>query len=243
MYFLRFRTPLSRAYHLMSRSTASGVISTSASLRPHASFAYHRASISKTSFEHEERKTHLRTEILLCNLTLLLADVSADFENLHAVEERGGDGVEGVGGANKEDAGEVDGEIEAIRRALSLENKREREWERIKARRQENHKKGSKGDDEGPKTKNEHALMIQEAPVLLRVQHLEQRTRRISIVSPPNLVNLIDQHQWVLRLDTLEGLDDLSWQSSIQRAIESASQIIKCKERDTRTQHKSSYVP
>lgn len=58
-------------------------------------------------------RTDLRTQVLLRDLTLLFADVSTDFENFHSIKKGSRDGVEGVGRAHKENAGEVDGKVEA----------------------------------------------------------------------------------------------------------------------------------
>lgn len=57
-------------------------------------------------------------------------------------------------------------------------------------------------------------VVIQELGVLLGVEHLEQRTRRIAIVSTSNLVNLVDEYERVLGLHLLERLDHLSWHRS-----------------------------
>lgn len=60
----------------------------------------------------------LRSEVPTCDRGLLLGDVAAHFEHLHSVEKRSGDRVERVGGADEEDAREVDGDVE-LRRAES----------------------------------------------------------------------------------------------------------------------------
>ena len=56
--------------------------------------------------------------------------------------------------------------------------------------------------------------MVQERRVLLGVEHLEERTRRIAIVSTTDLVNLVDQHERVLGPDAFERLDDLAGECS-----------------------------
>jgi hypothetical protein len=65
-------------------------------------------------------------------------------------------------------------------------------------------------------TKNEmvktNALVIQEAIVLLRVEHFQESTSRIPIDTSANLVHLVDQHKWVLSAYSLESLHDLARQ-------------------------------
>ena len=56
--------------------------------------------------------------------------------------------------------------------------------------------------------------MVQERRVLLGVEHLEERTRRIAIVSTTDLVNLVDKHKRVLGTDAFQCLDDLSGERS-----------------------------
>jgi len=53
--------------------------------------------------------------------------------------------------------------------------------------------------------------VIQEAVVLLWVEHLQQRAGGISIVSTSNLVNFINEDKRILRLDAFQSLDDLPW--------------------------------
>ena len=60
--------------------------------------------------------------------------------------------------------------------------------------------------------------MIQECRVLLRIQHLEQGTSGVTVVSATNLVNLINEYQRILGAHALECLDDLSWQSAAMKA-------------------------
>lgn len=54
----------------------------------------------------------LRREIFARDRSLFFRDVARDLEDLHSVEERGRDRVEGVGGADKQDAGQVDRNVE-----------------------------------------------------------------------------------------------------------------------------------
>ena len=56
--------------------------------------------------------------------------------------------------------------------------------------------------------------MVKERRVLLGIKHLEQRTRRIAVVSTTDLVNFINEHERVLSTDALQRLDDLSRKSS-----------------------------
>ncbi len=58
----------------------------------------------------------------------------------------------------------------------------------------------------------EGALVVQEAAVLLRVEHLEQRAGGVAVVSTSNFVHLVNEHERVLRLHPLECLDDLAGQ-------------------------------
>ena len=57
--------------------------------------------------------------------------------------------------------------------------------------------------------------MVKEGRVLFGIEHLEQSTGGVSVMSATNLVNLIDQHQGVLSANPLERLDDLARQSSM----------------------------
>ena len=61
--------------------------------------------------------------------------------------------------------------------------------------------------------------MIEESIILLRVQHLEKRARRITVDTPANLVNLVNQHQRVLRPYSLQSLDDLAWQRTVKGSV------------------------
>ncbi len=54
------------------------------------------------------------------------------------------------------------------------------------------------------------SLVIKEGRILLRVQHFEQGTRRVTVVSATDLVNLVNKHQWVLGAYALERLNDLA---------------------------------
>ena len=59
--------------------------------------------------------------------------------------------------------------------------------------------------------------MIKEGRVLLGIKHLEERTRRIAVVSTTDLVNFIDKYERVLGANALQRLDDLSGKSSARR--------------------------
>jgi hypothetical protein len=54
----------------------------------------------------------LRREIFARDRSLFFRDVARDLEDLHSVEERGRDRVEGVGGADKQDSRQVDRNVE-----------------------------------------------------------------------------------------------------------------------------------
>ena len=58
-------------------------------------------------------------------------------------------------------------------------------------------------------------LVIQERGVLFGVEHLKKCTGRVAIDSPTNLVNLIYQDQRILDSDTLESLNNLSGQGTV----------------------------
>lgn len=64
-------------------------------------------------------------------------------------------------------------------------------------------------------TNRAYSLVIQERRILFGVQHLEQGTGWVTIVSPTNFVNLINEHQRILGTDTLECLNNLSRQGSV----------------------------
>ena len=56
--------------------------------------------------------------------------------------------------------------------------------------------------------------MVQEAAVLLRVEHFKKSTRRITIVALSDLVNFIDKYEGVFSFYTLQGLNNLSRERS-----------------------------
>jgi hypothetical protein len=60
----------------------------------------------------------------------------------------------------------------------------------------------------------QNLLMIQECVVLLRVEHLEERAGRVAIYPLANLVNFINEDQWVFDANALECLDNLSRKGS-----------------------------
>ena len=48
---------------------------------------------------------------------------------------------------------------------------------------------------------------------MLGVEHLEKSTRGVAVVSPTDLVDLVDEHERVLCVDLLERLNDLTCES------------------------------
>lgn len=52
-----------------------------------------------------------------------------------------------------------------------------------------------------------NSLVIQERGILLRIEHLQKRTRRVTIMPSADLVHLIDEDKRVLRRDFLKSLD------------------------------------
>lgn len=57
--------------------------------------------------------------------------------------------------------------------------------------------------------------MIQEGVILLRVKHFQEGAGRVAVYSLTDLVDLVDEDQWVLDTDALECLDDLPRQCSV----------------------------
>lgn len=70
--------------------------------------------------------------------------------------------------------------------------------------------------------------MIKEGRVLLRVQHLKQSARRITVVSAADLVDLIDEYQRVLSAYTFERLNDLARQCSAQDIVSACKISSRC---------------
>jgi hypothetical protein len=62
-------------------------------------------------------------------------------------------------------------------------------------------------------------LVIQEGSVLLRIQHLEQSTRWISVMPLSNLVDFIDQNQRVLGCNLLQRLNRFTRHSTIISSV------------------------
>ena len=56
----------------------------------------------------------LGQQVPLCDFQLLLVGVAAQLDDLHAVQQRSGDGVGGVCGGDKENFGKVKGELQEI---------------------------------------------------------------------------------------------------------------------------------
>jgi len=61
-----------------------------------------------------------------------------------------------------------------------------------------------------------NVLMVQEAIILLRIQHLQQRTGRVSIVSPAYFIHFIDQNERIFGLHAFQRLYNLTRQSTTQ---------------------------
>ncbi|GJC79275.1 hypothetical protein ColLi_02113 [Colletotrichum liriopes] len=57
-------------------------------------------------------------------------------------------------------------------------------------------------------------VVVQERAVLLGIKQLEQGRRGVALVAAANLVDLVDQDQWVFRLALLQRLDDATGQSA-----------------------------
>ena len=102
-------------------------------------------------------------EVLLGDVHLLLEGVAGQLQDLHAVAERRGDGIEQVGGGDEHDLREIEGHVEVV---------------------------------------------VGEAEVLLRVEHLEERRAGIAAEVGPELVDLVEHHGGVVRGRLLHGLDD-----------------------------------
>ncbi len=56
----------------------------------------------------------LRDEVVLGDLELLRIDVAGQLDDLHAIDEGRGDRVQGVGRADEEDIGQVEGQVEVV---------------------------------------------------------------------------------------------------------------------------------
>lgn len=62
-------------------------------------------------------------------------------------------------------------------------------------------------------------LVIQESVVLLRVEHLEERASGVAIYPLANLVDFINEDQWILDTNSLECLDNLPRQGSVDTQL------------------------
>jgi hypothetical protein len=65
-------------------------------------------------------------------------------------------------------------------------------------------------------------VMIVERVVLLGIEHLEERARRVAAEVHRHLVDLVEQEHRVLRTDLLERLDDLAGQRADVRTAVAA---------------------
>ena len=140
----RLRTPASRVYSRITTRSASSPISSCSSSRPCASSCF-------------------GTRYSLRDLELLLLGVARELDHVHAVEQRAGDRVEQVGGADEEHLREVERQVEVV---------------------------------------------VAEVRVLLRVEHLEQRARRVAAEVGAHLVDLVEQKHRVVRLGVAQRADD-----------------------------------
>ena len=105
----------------------------------------------------------LRHEVLARDAGLLVLRVAGELDDVHPVEQRAGDRVELVRGADEEHLREVERQVEVV---------------------------------------------VAEVRVLLGVEHLEHRARRVAAEVGAHLVDLVDQHHRVLRLGVAQGADD-----------------------------------
>ena len=105
----------------------------------------------------------LRDEVALRDAELLLLGVARELDHVHAVEQRPGDRVERVRGADEQHLREVERQVEVV---------------------------------------------VAEVPVLLGVEHLEHRARRVAAEVGAHLVDLVDQEHRVQRLGVADRADD-----------------------------------
>lgn len=59
-----------------------------------------------------------------------------------------------------------------------------------------------------------YELVIQERPVLLRIKHLQEGARRVSVVATADLVDFVNQNERVLGSDLLQSLDGFTRHST-----------------------------
>jgi len=145
----------------------------------------------------------LRRQVTIRNGEFLVSDVSADFQNLHSIEQRGGDRVQVVGCNFKR----ISMYILALLVTCSnspVQTKSTRERSTGTSILKKGQSLSFKADRSA---KVGYILVIQEGSVLLRVEHLEQSARRVPVVSSANLVDFINQNERILGSDFLQGLD------------------------------------
>ena len=106
-------------------------------------------------------------QVALGDLHLLAGGVAGERDDLHAVAQRAGNGVEHVGGGDEHDAAEIERHVE---------------------------------------------IVVAERRVLLRIEHLEQRRRRIAVDAGAHLVDLVQHHHAVARARLADRLDDVARQ-------------------------------
>ena len=104
-----------------------------------------------------------RDEVALGDLELLVLGVARDVDDLHPVQQRAGDAIEVVRGADEHDRREVERQVEVV---------------------------------------------IAERLVLLGVEHLEHRARRVAAEVRAHLVDLVDHEERVARAGVAQRADD-----------------------------------
>ena len=102
-------------------------------------------------------------EVALRDAELLVLGVAGELDDVHAVEQRPGNRVERVRGADEQHLREVERQVEVV---------------------------------------------VAEVPVLLRVEHLEHRARRVAAEVGAHLVDLVDQQHRIQRLGVAQRADD-----------------------------------
>ena len=105
----------------------------------------------------------LRAEMVFRDVELLLAGVAGKLDDLHAVAQRPGDCVEGVGRRDEEHVGKIERHLDEV---------------------------------------------VAEGVVLLRIEHLEKRRRRVAAVVVAELIHLVKQHERILAARQLHRVDD-----------------------------------
>ena len=140
----RLRTPASRVYSRMTVRSAPSGMRSCCCVNPCAWSCF-------------------GDEVALRDAELLVLRVAGELDDVHAVEQRAGNRVERVRGADEEHLREVERQVEVV---------------------------------------------VAEVPVLLRVEHLEHRARRVAAEVGAHLVDLVDQQHRIERLGVAQRADD-----------------------------------